>query len=99
MPTESDVVLSRPSGELAHRGLGIAAEPGHREPAKHSRNDAATSRIALPTERSPGRPTGADTGSFPTRSSSGKGGPAGCTTALRYTRRPHGDWLIERLAP
>ena len=67
---------------------------------KRSRNDSATWKVTLQTERSLGHPTGLeDHRLVPDTLEFWQGRPNRLHDRLRYSRRQQGDWLIERLAP
>ena len=93
---ESDAYFAtRPPGQPVGR-VGVGPEPGRRRPRRaRARWAEAEARYG---DDVPRRRTGAATGSCPTRSSSGRAGPAASTTASA-TPAPTTGWDVHRLMP
>ena len=91
-------VFSQPSGELAHRGLGLAAEPGHPEPGS-ARGTMRRPGESLRRRSDPRPPNWGGYRLVPETIEFWQGRPSRLHDRLRYTRNQQSGWQIERLAP
>ena len=93
-------VLRQPATRLPARRPRLPPVPGGRLARRARRRRTPAPRGPTPT-RCPSRTSGAATGCGPRSWSSGRAGPAGCTTDLStgVRHRPYSGWRTERLAP